>query len=258
MGTGGAASSPWTSQPAEGPPLARIMGSSPAMNRLISWVAGRLRGERFEIDPDIPASYLLAFAAAKAIARLRGMIAFGPSASVFIGRGARLKCVEKIRLAGFANFNVDCYVDALSRDGVVLGRGFSLGRGASIECTGSLKTLGAGLSAGDNVGIGSSSFLGCAGGISIGGDTIIGNLVTMHSENHNFESTDLPIRLQGVSHQGIRIGRNCWIGAKATILDGANIGDNSIVAAGAVVRAGDYDAGSLLAGIPAKKIRSLR
>lgn len=228
------------------------------MKRFVSLMASRFRGERFEIDPGIPTNYLLAFAAAKIIARLRGMIRFGPSPPVFIGPGARLKCVSKIRLSGFANFNADCYLDALSRNGVVLGRGFSLGRGASIECTGSLKTLGVGFTAGDNVGIGSSSFLGCAGGISIGSDTILGNLVTMHSENHNFEHADLPIRLQGVSHQGIRIGRNCWIGAKATILDGANIGDNSIVAAGAVVRAGDYEAGSLLAGVPAKKIKSLR
>lgn len=228
------------------------------MNRFISWMAGRLRGERFEIDPEIPAGYLLAFATAKVVARLRGIVTFGLSPTVFIGRGARLKCVGKIKLAGFASFNADCYLDALSRDGVVLGRGFSLGRGASIECTGSLKTLGAGFVAGDNVGIGSSSFLGCAGGISIGSDTILGNLVTMHSENHNFEAPDVPIRLQGVSHQGIRIGRNCWIGAKATILDGANIGDNSIVAAGAVVRAGDYEPSSLLAGVPAKTIKSLR
>lgn len=227
------------------------------MNRLISLMASRFRGERFEIDPAIPTGYLLAFATAKLIARLRGIIRFGLSPTVFIGRGARLKCVGKIKLGGFANFHADCYVDALSRNGVALGRGFSLGRGASIECTGSLKTLGAGFTAGDNVGIGSSSFLGCAGGITIGNDTILGNLVTMHSENHNFESADLPIRLQGVSHLGIRIGKNCWIGAKATILDGADIGDNSIVAAGAVVRAGDYEAGSLLAGVPARKIRSI-
>ncbi|GAA0868155.1 hypothetical protein GCM10009116_03790 [Brevundimonas basaltis] len=228
------------------------------MNRLISLLASRFRGERFDIDPAIPSGYLLAFATAKLLARLRGILRFGAFPTVFIGKGARLKCTDKIRISGFANFNADCYVDALSRNGVVVGRGFSLGRGASIECTGSLKTLGAGFTAGDNVGIGSSSFLGCAGGISIGSDTILGNLVSMHSENHNFEDADLPIRLQGVSHRGIRVGRNCWIGAKATILDGANIGDHSIVAAGAVVLAGDYEAGSLLAGVPARKIKNLR
>lgn len=229
------------------------------MNRLISRVAQQLRGERFEIDPRIPASYLLSFASAKAFARLRGMLIFRRLApAVFVGRNARLKCVSKIKLNGFANFGDDSYVDALSRDGVVLGRGFSLGRGASIECTGSLKALGAGFVAGENVGIGSASFLGCAGGITIGSDTILGNFVSIHAENHVATDPDVPIRSQGVTHLGIRIGRDCWIGAKVTILDGADIGDGSIVAAGSVVREGDYEPGWLLAGVPARPVKKIR
>ena len=140
----------------------------------------------------------------------------------------------------------------------MFGNNFSLGRCASIECTGSLVTLGRGFVAGDNVGIGSFSFIGCAGGVFIGSNTIIGNYVSMHSENHNFERLDIPIRLQGVSHRGIRIGENCWIGAKVTILDGANIGNNVVIATGAVVSAGEYDGESIYGGVPARKIKSLK
>lgn len=227
------------------------------MDRLVSSIARRLRGERFEIDPAVPSSYLASFALEKALARLRGLLAFRfVRHPVFVGRRAQIKCVSRLSIAGFASFGDDIYVDALSRDGVVLGRGFSLGRGASIECTGSLKRLGKGLTVGDNVGIGSGSFLGCAGGIEIGSDTIIGNMVTMHAENHVFEDGGVPVRLQGVTHQGIQIGRNCWLGAKATILDGARIGNDCVVAAGAVVREGVYPSGSVLAGVPAQQVRA--
>ncbi len=129
-----------------------------------------------------------------------------------------------MRFGRTAKFSSETYVDALSSDGVVLGNNFSLGRGASIECTGTLRSLGKGFVAGNNVGIGSFSFLGCAGGITIGDDTIAGNFVSMHAENHIFDRLDVPIRLQGVTHRGIRIGKNCWIGAKVTILDGADMG----------------------------------
>lgn len=53
----------------------------------------------------------------------------------------------------------------------------------------------------------------------------------------------------------IVIGNDCWIGAKATILDGAKIGDGCIIAAGAVVRGNNIPPYSLIGGIPAKVIK---
>jgi maltose O-acetyltransferase len=55
----------------------------------------------------------------------------------------------------------------------------------------------------------------------------------------------------------IVIGSGTWIGARATILGGAEIGPGSIVAAGAVVIAGIYPPDSLLAGVPAVIKRKL-
>lgn len=51
-----------------------------------------------------------------------------------------------------------------------------------------------------------------------------------------------------------RIGRNCFIGARSIILPGIEIGDGSIVAAGAVV-VKNVPANSIVAGNPAKVIR---
>ncbi len=51
------------------------------------------------------------------------------------------------------------------------------------------------------------------------------------------------------------IGKNCFIGAHSIILPGVTVGDGSVVAAGSVVNK-DVPAGSIVAGNPAKVIRS--
>lgn len=50
----------------------------------------------------------------------------------------------------------------------------------------------------------------------------------------------------------IVIGCGSWIGARACLLGGADIGVGSIVAAGSVVTPGKYPPNVLLAGVPAK------
>ncbi len=54
---------------------------------------------------------------------------------------------------------------------------------------------------------------------------------------------------------GCEIGDNCLVGMNATILNGAKVGEGSIVAAGAVVPEGrEFPPGSLIVGIPAKRV----
>ncbi len=57
--------------------------------------------------------------------------------------------------------------------------------------------------------------------------------------------------------ENILIGNNVWIGANTSILKGANIGDNCVIAAHSVVLKGSYPANSVLAGVPAKVVKSL-
>ena len=54
----------------------------------------------------------------------------------------------------------------------------------------------------------------------------------------------------------VRIGNNVWLGDHATVLKGVTIGDNSIVAARAVV-ASDVPANVIVAGIPATVVKEL-
>nr|WP_239579054.1 DapH/DapD/GlmU-related protein [Microlunatus panaciterrae] len=48
----------------------------------------------------------------------------------------------------------------------------------------------------------------------------------------------------------VRIGADCWLGSRVTVLRGTDLGDGSVVAAHGVVR-GSIPARSICAGVPA-------
>lgn len=226
------------------------------MKKLISYIISRLRSEEFSIDANIPTTYLIRTAIGKFIAYIYGLIILRHR-NCFISPSATIKCPSKIRFSGDKHFLMvgrHCLIDALSTEGILLGDGVSIGEYTNIECSGSLKHVGKGIIIGNNVGLGSRNHFGCAGGITIGDNTIFGSYVTLHSENHLFSDLEKPIRMQGVSHKGIIIGEDCWIGAKSTILDGTTIGKGCIVGAGAVVT-GKFPDYSIIAGVPARIIR---
>jgi acetyltransferase-like isoleucine patch superfamily enzyme len=146
------------------------------------------------------------------------------------------------------------YLSALGSEGITLGDNVGLGAFSRIVVSTSLNDIGSYIRIGNNVGIGEYAYLGGAGGLEIGNDCIVGQYFSCHPENHNFERTDLPIRMQGVNRKGISIGNDCWIGSKVTVLDGVTIGDGCIIAAGAVVTK-SFPANSIIGGVPAKRLK---
>ena len=136
--------------------------------------------------------------------------------------------------------------------GLVLGR--RIASYTIVSCTSHLSLYGEGFSIGDDSGIGDYGCIGAAGGVTIGNNVIMGQFVSFHSQEHEFGDPDLPIRRQGTSECGITIGDNCWVGARVTFLDGSCVPEGCVVAAGAVV--GEFPAFSVIAGIPARVIRS--
>ena len=60
----------------------------------------------------------------------------------------------------------------------------------------------------------------------------------------------------GAFAKPVRIGNDVWIGGNVTILPGITIGNNVVIAAGAVVTK-DIPDNSLVGGVPAKLIRNL-
>lgn len=54
----------------------------------------------------------------------------------------------------------------------------------------------------------------------------------------------------------VTLGKNSWIGSSATILPGVTVGDNAVVAAGAVVTK-DVPENTVVAGVPAKVVKEI-
>ncbi len=63
-------------------------------------------------------------------------------------------------------------------------------------------------------------------------------------------------RRNGITMAPVVIGNNVWIGAAATILPGVSIGDNAVIAAGAVVSR-NVPADTMAAGVPARVLKQL-
>jgi len=95
----------------------------------------------------------------------------------------------------------------------------------------------------------------CNIGLStIGKDTLVASGVHIMSGKgqHNFDDIDTAIQQQGGHFEKISIGEDCWLGNGALIM--ANVGNKTIVAAGAVV-VKDVPPFVIVAGNPAKVLR---
>lgn len=88
------------------------------------------------------------------------------------------------------------------------------------------------------------------GGITIDDDAMIAANAQLISNNHDLHDHALLVC------KPVHICRNAWIGAGATILPGVTVGENAVVAAGAVVTK-DVEANTIVGGNPAKFIKSI-
>lgn len=147
-------------------------------------------------------------------------------------------------------------LSGLGNKGLILGSNVSIADFSRIEVSQTISSIGDFIKIGDNVGISSFAGIGGSGGVTIGDDCIIGQYFSCHPENHIFSDCEKVIRLQGVSKIGIKIGKNVWIGAKVTMLDGSVVGNNCVIAAGAVVR-GVFPDNCVLGGVPARILKEI-
>lgn len=89
--------------------------------------------------------------------------------------------------------------------------------------------------------------------VTIGDGVLIGPNVSLITTSHPVAPSQ---RLTALVAEPIDIGSNVWIATGATVIGGVRIGDNSVVAAGAVVTS-DVPADTLVGGNPAWVIRSI-
>ena len=176
------------------------------------------------------------------------------SGFLFIGKNVKIQHASKIKAGRNLIIGYNTLINALSKEGIVLGDNVTIERNSTLICTGVISNIGVGIRIGSGTGINANAFLGGQGGITIGSNVIIGPGVKIFSENHVFSSLDEDIKKQGVTRIGVWIGDNCWIGTNVTILDGVTIGSGCVVAAGATVTKSVLD-NAIIAGVPAKIIK---
>ncbi len=123
---------------------------------------------------------------------------------------------------------------------VIIKRGAYFGNGAALE-------IGDRSQIGENAKIASDTV--------IGNDVMMGLEVLILSTLHRSDLPDIPPLHQGwLPNRPVRLGDGCWIGGRAILLPGVNIGQGAIVGAGAVVTK-DVPPFGVVGGVPAKIIR---
>lgn len=111
---------------------------------------------------------------------------------------------------------------------------------------------------GKNIRIGENVFINACchfqdhGGVTLGEGCQIGHNVVFATLNHGIEPADR----RNTYPRPIVLGRRVWVGSNSTILQGVTIGDDAIVAAGAVVTR-DVPARTIVGGVPAKVIKRI-
>lgn len=155
-----------------------------------------------------------------------------------------------IRTEGF--FFLDRGVEIRCRRGygrLVIGRWAFIGRGNAIRChEGNLRI-------GDKVVLGSKNTINCYIDIEIGDRCILADWIYICDFDHRFEDLHMPIKDQGIVKSPVRIGANCWLGEKSTILRGVTIGDGSVIASHALVNR-DVPPNSIVGGVPARVLKT--
>ncbi|WP_018668547.1 sugar O-acetyltransferase [Bacteroides gallinarum] len=109
---------------------------------------------------------------------------------------------------------------------------------------------------GKNIEVGNNVFINACchfqdhGGVTLGDGCQIGHNVVFATLNHGLA----PEHRHTTYPAPIVLGKNVWVGSNSTILQGVTVGDNAVVAAGAVITK-DVPANAIVGGVPAKVIK---
>jgi acetyltransferase-like isoleucine patch superfamily enzyme len=178
-----------------------------------------------------------------------------------------------LRIGHDVKIGRDCVIDlAADRDGVI-----ELGDRATLQSRVRLQPWGGSIRLGNDVQIRDADELKSSGELIVRDRAILGRNVTLHCDerivlgekvglaervtvidsDHGFDGSDTFFMEQPVRSAPVLIGDNTFLATNVVVLRGTTVGENCVAAAGAVLNGGDFPAGHLIAGAPAKAVRPL-
>lgn len=175
---------------------------------------------------------------------------------LMVGRGVNIRQPHRISIGksvfidDYATLDVRAFSDSGPEVGIEIQDKALVGRHSVILSRNGKVKLGAACNISSYCRIASET------GIDIGESVLIAAYVYIGPGNHGHADPNVPIIEQAMDRRGgVKIGKNSWIGTRATILDGVTIGEGAIVGAHSLVKE-DVPDRAIVAGTPAKIIRS--
>jgi len=170
---------------------------------------------------------------------------------VSFGRSITIRHPHKISIDDNVAIDDNCVLDAkgIGNNGISIGKNIFIGRNSILSCKNGDIILE------KNVVVGFNSEIFSGSKVIVGENTLIAAYVYIIGGGHDYSRVDIPVSEQEKPSYGIKIGKNCWIGAGVLVFDGVTIGKDSIIGAGAVVSK-DIPPYSIAAGMPARVVKS--
>jgi SAM-dependent methyltransferase/carbonic anhydrase/acetyltransferase-like protein (isoleucine patch superfamily) len=141
------------------------------------------------------------------------------------------------------------WIDLPQRGGsILIGQGVRIGRGVEFTVA-----PGAVLELADGVFIGRGTVISVHRRVHLGANTLVGEYVSIHDNDHITHDADRPVSAQGFEAQPLEIGADCWIGARCVLVRGAGLGRRCVLGAGAVLTR-PLPEHTTAAGVPARPL----
>ena len=173
--------------------------------------------------------------------------------NVIFGANIVFRHPHKIQIGDNCIIDDNCLLDAkgLSNSGILIGNSVYLGRNSILSCKdGDIELK-------DHVNIGFNCEIFSSGSVVLENYALLAAYCyIVGGGNYSLENTGLPIAEQPIfDNKGIVLEKNCWLGARVTVLDGAKIGHDCAIGANSLVNS-EILPFSIAVGTPAKAVKS--
>ncbi len=172
---------------------------------------------------------------------------------VLFGKSISIRNPSKISIGDNVIIDDNVMLDAKGTDnqGITIEDGVFIGRNTILSCKNGDIVLR------NKANIGFNCYIVSLNYVEVGENTLFAAYAYVIGGGHISEELYVPLKDQDTHGIGIKIGRDAWLGAKSIIMDGCNVGDYSIIGAGAVVTK-SVPGYAVAAGIPARIIKDRR